>query len=770
MSKLQNAIVGVVRAAMGYVPGSWLPGATPDPLIDKRVHLGTQQTRIDGPDKVRGAARFAAEVPMENLLYASLVYSTIARGRIAKLDVSKAETAAGVALVMSHLNAPKMAMPSPIGLTNPKAAGNNILPVMQDAEIRWNGQPVAVVLAETQEQADHAASLINVGYARQPARTEFEGAKPDASTSDSLMIETNRLKRGDFTAAFDSAAARTDATYRTPGHSHNPIEPHAATIHWDGDRLIVHDATQMLHATAATLAKVFNIPNTQVFVSSPFVGGGFGGKALWDHQIVGAAAAKLARRPVRIALSRAGMQRLIGGRSPTEQRVALAAGNDGKLKGILHHGYSVKPAHSVCEEAFSLSGRSVYTFENFDIVQRSLDLDVVANTFMRAPGEAPGTFALECAMDELAHELHLDPVELRRRNIAHRDPVSGAPHSQSDLMAAFDLGAKKIGWDRRSAKPRSRREGEWWIGMGCAAGAFPFVRLPGTAARITVAADGHVTVSSAAHEMGMGTATVQRQHAADRLGLPLESINVKIGDSSLPFATMAGGSSQTASLGAAISAASTKLAAEMLRLAGNDTPLAGLRAGEVEFANGGLQKTGDASRHESFASILKRAARSEISVTGESAAPLEMLKFSMHSRSAVFCELRVSEVTGEIRIDRLVGSFDCGRILNPKTATSQLKGGMIMGLGMALTEETLFDERTGRIMSASIADYHVPVHLDVPDIDVLWTDIPDPRTPMGARGIGEIGITGVAAAVANAAFNATGKRVRELPLTPDKLL
>ncbi|KGT81716.1 dehydrogenase [Bradyrhizobium japonicum] len=770
MSKLQNAIVGGVRAAMGYVPGSWLPGGTPDPLIDKRVNLGTQQSRIDGPDKVKGAARFAAEVPMEGLLYAAFVHSTIAHGRIAELDVAAAETADGVALVMTHRNAPKMALPPPIGLTNLKAAGNNILPVMQDANIRWNGQTVAVVLAETQEQANFAASLVVVRYEPVTARTDFEAGKANARTPDSLMIERNRLKKGDAESAFRTAAAVTDAIYRTPWHSHSPIEPHAATIRWDGDRLIVHDATQMLHGTAGSLAKVFDIKETQVFVSSPFVGGGFGGKGLWDHQILGAAAAKLAQRPVRLVLSRASMQRLIGGRSQTEQRVALAADRDGRLLALLHHGYSVKPAHGVADEAFTLTSRTLYAARSFDIVQHAIDLDVLANTFMRAPGEAPGTFAVESAMDELAHELQIDPIELRRRNIGHSDPVSGAPHSQSDLMLAYDLGAKRFGWERRSSKPGSRKEGEWLVGMGCATGSFPYARMPGTSARITIDGDGRATVASAAHEMGMGTATVQRQHAADRLGLPLDRVTIRIGDTSLPFGSFAGGSSQTASLGAAINAASTKLAGELLRLAGNDTPLAGLRANEVEFADGGLRKIGDPSRHESFASILKRAARSDISVVGESSAPLEVLKFSMHSRSAVFCELRVSEATGEVRVDRLVGSFDCGRILNPKTAASQLRGGMIMGLGMALTEETLLDERSGRVISASIADYHMPAHLDVPEIDVLWTDIPDPRTPMGARGIGEIGTTGVAAAIANAAFNATGKRIRDLPLTPDKLL
>lgn len=769
MSKLQNAIVGGVRAVLSQVPAGWLPGATPDPLIGRRVTLGTQQSRIDGPDKVRGAARFAAEVPMDRLLYAALVHSTIARGRIAALDTAAAEAAPGVALVMTHRNAPKLTVPPPIGLTNLKAAGNNILPVMQDDAIRWNGQAVALVLAETQEQAAHAASLVQVRYDSAAARTRFQDGKADARTPDSILIERNRLLKGNPKKALETAPHRVDRLYRTPWQNHNPIEPHAVTVVWEGERLIVHDATQGLNATAGSLAKVFGIKEEQVHVSSPFVGGGFGAKALWDHQILAAAAAKLAGRPVRLVLSRSGMHRLIGGRTQTEQRVALAADKDGKLQALLHHGHSVKPLHSACDEQFGLTGRSLYRCESFDIVQHHVDLDVVANTFMRGPGEAVGTFAIESAMDELAHELGMDPVELRLRNMPDRDPVSGAPHSQHDAARAWKMGAERFGWHRRTSAA-ANRNGEWRTGMGCAAGTFPYVRMPGTSVRIAIDGDGRATVASAAHEMGMGTATVQRQHAADRLGLPLEMVSVRIGDSSLPFAGFAGGSSQTASLGAAINAASSKLAGELLRLAGNDTPLAGLKASEVEFADGGLRKIGDPAKHESFVSILRRGRRADISVKGESGAPLEMLKFSMHSTSAIFCEVRVSDVTGEVRVDRLVGAFDCGRILNPKTAASQFRGGMIMGLGMALTEETLFDERNGRIMSASLTDYHVPVHLDVPEIEVLWTDIPDPRTPMGARGIGEIGITGVAAAVANAVFNATGKRVRDLPITLDKVI
>jgi xanthine dehydrogenase YagR molybdenum-binding subunit len=769
MSKLQNAIVGGVRTVLGRVPASWLPGGSPDPLIDRRVTLGTQQPRIDGPDKVRCAARFAAEIPMEHLLYAAFLHSTIARGMIAELDTSAAEAAPGVALVMTYRNAPKMAVPPSIGMTNLKAAGNHTLPVMQDADIRWNGQVVAVVLAESREQADYAVTLVRTRYEATPARTRFDEGKKDAQTPDSILIERNRVDKGNAQKRLAEAAHTIDVVYRTPWESHNPIEPHAVTVVWRDGRLIVHDATQMINATAGSLAKVFGLKERDVFVSSPFVGGGFGSKGMWDHQILGAAAAKLAARPVRVVLSRASMHRLAGGRTQTEQRVALGADAKGKLTALLHHGYATKPLHSVCDEGFSLTGRSLYAAESFDIVQHHVELDLLANSFMRAPGEAPGTFAIESAMDELAHAMGIDPVELRRRNVPMSDPISGAPHSQSDMMAAYDMGAKRFGWTRRMPRPGSQREGEWLIGMGCAGGTFPFARMPGTSARITVNADGHAHVASAAQEMGMGTATVQRQHTADRLGLPLESVSVTMGDSSLPFASFAGGSSQTASLGAAISAASGKLATELLRLAGNDTKLAGLRVADVAFADASLRGIADPSRYESFASILQRAGRTELGVVGESAAPLELLKFSMHSTSAIFCELRVSEVTGEIRVTRLVGAFDCGRILNPMTATSQFKGGMIMGLGMALTEETLLDERSGRIMSTSLADYHVPVHLDVPDIEVLWTDIPDPRTPMGARGIGEIGTTGVAAAVANAVFNATGIRVRDLPITLDKL-
>ncbi|WP_058835615.1 xanthine dehydrogenase family protein molybdopterin-binding subunit [Luteimonas abyssi] len=770
MSRLQNALIDGARALLRRVPARWLPGGTPDPLIERRSALGGGTPRRDAAPKVRGHARFAAEVPMDGLLYAAFVHATVARGTIAALATDAADAAEGVVLVMTYRNAPRLALPPAIGLSDLSAAGNNMLPVMQDPQIRWNGQVVAVVLAETQEQADHAAGLVEVDCVAEPARTRFEAGKADATMPASILIERNPLVIGDAEAALAASAHRVDALYRTPWQNHHPIEPNAATVYWDDGRLVLHDATQMLNATAGSLAKVFGLKRDQVRVVSPYVGGAFGSKGLWDHQILACAAAKLAGRPVRIVLSRAAMHRLIGGRSPTEQRFALGADADGRLQALIHTGYSVKPPHSACDEQFSLTGRTLYAAKTFRVEQRHIDLDVLANTYMRAPGEAVGSFAMESALDELACAMALDPIELRRRNVAGCDPVSGAPHSQRDLMAAYAMGAERFGWSRRSVVPGARRDGEWRIGMGCASGTFPYARMPGMSVRIALAADGRATVTSAAHEMGMGTATVQAQHAADRLGLPLERVTVAIGDTRLPFGSSAGGSSQTASLGAAITAASDKLTVALLRLAARDGPLAGLKPAEVTLADGGVRCIDDPSRHQTYAEILRQAGEAEISTIGKSGPPLELLKFSMHSSAAMFCEVRVSEVTGEVRVSRMVGAFDCGRILNPRTAASQFRGGIVMGLGLALMEETWFDERNGRIVSASLADYHVPAHLDVPPIDVLWTDIPDPRAPMGARGIGEVGITGVAAAVANAVFNATGKRVRDLPITLDKVI
>lgn len=749
--------------------GRWQPAVTTDPLLRKHGSLGQSVSRIEGPMKVQGKTRFAAEFPYDNISYAALAFSTVARGRITELDVGAAEAAPGVILVMTYKNAPRMKAPS-LMMSSPTAAGASNLPVMQNDEIHWNGQPIALVLAETQEQADYAASLVEAKYELLPAVTSFDEAKKTPRQLENLLGQPPYVEIGDAEAALANAEVKVDLIYRTPRHNHNAIELHAATVVWNDDELRVHDASQLLDLTTGQLADIFGIDVSKVHVTSPYVGGGFGGKCLWDHQILACAAARLAKRPVRIMLSREGVFRIVGGRTVTEQRVALGARADGTLDALIHTGTAAMTSHNSCPEQFTFPARHLYAARTFRIGQNVADMDMLANTFMRAPGESVGTFALECALDELAEKLGLDPIELRRRIEPEKDPTTGKPFSSRYLLEAYDEGARHFGWDKRSQKPRQRREGEWLIGMGCATATYPYHRFPGGAARIRLTADGHVTVSTAVHDMGMGTATAQVQHLAARLGLPLDHVTFEYGDSRLPKGVIAGGSTQTASIGGAIIAATEVFVEELIKLAGNDSPLAGLSLLDVETRDGGLSHISDTSRFESYQSILQRAGRDDLICEAEAPAPAEMEAFSMHSTGAQFCEVRVSALTGETRVSRFLGSFDAGQILNHKMATSQFKGGIIMGIGLALTEETNFDERTGRVVNASLADYHVPVQMDVPSIEILYTNKPDPQAPMGARGIGEIGITGVGAAVANAVYNATGVRVRDLPITLDKLM
>jgi len=770
VSIVQKAVQAAMKKAVEIAPETWLPGGVPDPLIRHESGLiGAAVSRVDGPLKVQGKARFAAEFPLEGMVYAALAYSTIAKGRISALDTSAAEAAPGVVLVMTHRNAPRL-KPTPLFGSKDKAAGGDGLPIMQDDRIHWNGQPIAVVLAESQEQADHAKSLIRADYQTEPATTSFEAAKVHAREAPAFQGEPQKLDIGDAEAALAAAPYKVDRIYRTPRQNHNPIELHAATLAWNGDELIVHDASQSVVHMAWSLAEIFGVKEDQVHVTSPYVGGGFGSKTLWQHQVLAAAASRVSGRPVRIALSREGVFRIIGGRTITEQRVAIGAQGDGRFDALIHTGVVAMTSHNNLPEPFILPARCLYSAGSFKLNIDVADMDMLANTFMRAPGEAVGSFALECAVDELAEEIGIDPVEIRVRNEPEKDPTTGTPFSSRHLLEAYRAGAERFGWKNRDAKPGTHRQGEWLIGMGCATATYPYYRMPGGAARITLTKDGHVAVEFAAHEMGMGTATVHTQILAERLGLPMDQVSVAYGDSRFPGLILAGGSQQTASIGGAVIAAHRKLVAELLKLAGSDSPLAGLKPDEVGGIDGALCKLDDPRQREKYASILARAGRNELTVQASAPPPFEMMHWSMHSFGAQFCEVHVNAITGETRVTRFLGSFDCGRIVNAKTAASQFRGGIIMGLGLALMEETQFDERNGRVMNPSLAEYHVPVHMDVPAIEVIWTDIPDPHAPMGAHGIGEIGITGVGAAVANAVYNATGKRVRDLPITLDKVL
>ena len=696
VEKAKAAAQGLTMAAMAKLvplaPDSWIPGGVPDPLIARKHGLiGTPVSRLDGPHKVRGTARFAAEVPLENMVYAALVYGTIPGGRIATLDTHAAEAAPGVVLVMTHRNAPRLNKPAMFG-SSPTAAAASDLPIMQDERIHWNGQPIALVLAETQEHADHAASLVLATYAAEASTTSFAAAKAAGAQPASFLGQPLLNEIGDAEAMLAAAPYKVDHVYRTPRHNHNAIEPHAATIAWHGDELTLHDTTQMVTGQAATIADIFGLKPEQVRVISPYVGGGFGGKGLGDHQILAAAAARLIGRPVRVTLSREGVYRVVGGRTLTEQRVAIGAEADGHFGALIHTGIAAMTPHNNIPEPFINGTRAGYAADSFRLSVETVAMNMVANTFMRAPGESVGGFALESAIDELAIGLGMDPIDLRIRNEPAKDPTSSLPFSSRHIVEAWRSGAERFGWDRRSATPGARREGEWLVGMGCATATYPYLRIPGAAARITLTREGNAIVEVAAHEMGMGTATTTAIVAADRLGLPLDRVEVLHGDSIIPGAILAGGSQQTAAIGGAVIAAHRALVAELLKLAGNDSVLAGLSTDAIGSENGGLARLGEPSRFESYTSILERAGRDSVTASEQASLPLEMMHWSMHSYGAMFCEVRVNAITGETRVSRFLGSFDTGRIINPKTAASQFRGGIIMGLGMALIRTSLVEK------------------------------------------------------------------------------
>jgi xanthine dehydrogenase YagR molybdenum-binding subunit len=758
----------VVETAARY-----LPDAPPDPLLDTHRIVGRSLDRVDGRQKVTGSAQFTAEWAPEHLSHAALVCSEIASGRVTNINSGAAEAAPGVLAVITHANAPRMKAPDMFNLQTGKGSAPSDLPIFQDDRVYWNGQPVAVVIAETLDQAEHAATLVKVAYEVAPGRVSFDARKDTAVVPADILGEPSEVTIGDPEEALTAAEARVDHVYRTPWYNHNAIEPHASMAVWeDANQLTVYDSTQCLNRFSGSLSTVFGLADGAVTVKAPFVGGGFGGKAaLWHHSVLCAAAAKVVGRPVRLALPRDQVYRVVGGRTRAEQRVALGARRDGHLTSVIHTGVTVTPEHARYAEQCTFPPRHLYATESLFVGQKVVHLDTVPNTWMRAPGESIGTYALESAIDELAYELKMDPIELRRVNEPDKDPVKDKPHSSRHVVEAYARGADRFGWINRNPTPRSQRDGEWLVGQGVATAYYPAIRQQGSA-RIVLHGDGTATVSAAAHEMGMGTATVQIQHAAERLGLRLDQMRFRYGDSSLPNSPLAGGSCQTASIVAAVQVAALEMHMALIGLVrrGEAGPLTGATVKNTELRDGGVFRVNDRSKGMSFAEILRAAGKNHLEVKGTSSAPLESMKYEMASFGAQFCEVRVREDSGEVRVSRWLGSFDFGRVVNPKTAASQLRGGIVMGIGMALSEETLFDERNGRIVNPSLAEYHVPVNLDVPHIEILMTDIPDEHMPLGVHGVGELGITGAAAAIANAVFHATGVRVRDLPITLDKLL
>jgi xanthine dehydrogenase YagR molybdenum-binding subunit len=737
------------------------------------IVTGKPLDRVDGRLKVTGAAQYSAEIPQEHLAYAVLMGSAIAFGTISDIDTSIAEKSPGVRAILTHLNTTKFTK-LPTFMTG-GAAAENRLP-LQDGKIYHSGQYVGVVVADTFEQATHAASLVKVSYEQKQPATDLDSQRQQAVLPKGRIGFTKEADtmRGNIEQGLAEAEVRVEATYTTPTENHNPMEPHATTAIWEGDKLTVYDSTQYTFGVRKSLADGFDIPEENVRVICNFIGGAFGCKGnMWSHVPLAALAARTVQRPVKLVLTRAQMFTGVGHRAETEQTITLGATKDGCLTALAHKGISHTCQEAVGEfvEPFTVATHMLYACPNLQTSQRLVRLNKGQPTFMRAPGESPGTYALECALDELAYQLKLDPIELRLRNHADTDPDTSLPWSSKSLKECYRLGAEKFGWAKRNPEPASMGDGRYLVGMGMATATYPVYRF-GTSASAKILQDGTVVVQSGSHEMGTGTATVMAQLAADVLGMPFEQVRFELGDTRMPRAPVSGGSATAASLGTAVEGATKAVKAKILEMAKGDlrSPFYGIPETELTVQNGKILHKTDATKSDTYADILKRQNLPQVEASFDAKFDAQE-QHSMHSFGAQFAEVRVDPDLGEVRVTKFVGAFGTGRILNYKTARSQMLGGIVMGIGMALHEETITDLQTGRIVNGNLGEYHVPVHADIPAIEAYFIEEVDQYVnPMGAKGVGEIGITGVAAAVANAVYHATGKRIRDLPITPDKLL
>jgi xanthine dehydrogenase YagR molybdenum-binding subunit len=706
--------------------------------------IGQPVNRVDGRQKVTGAATYAAEFRMPGVAHGAIVWSTVANGRIASIDTAEAERAPGVVTVLTHLNAPKLAYRAHKAMVDP-AVGER-LHVLQDDRVNHQGQPVALVIADTLEQAIHAATLVRVTYAAETGITDISRVEPVLPTqeqTDQLASRPPETRRGDPEAALAAAEVKIDRTYVIPRENHNPIEMHATIAAWEGDRLTLWDKTQWVDNVADEIAAVFGIPAENIRVVSPFVGGAFGsGLRTWPHVTLAALGARVAGRPVKLMLSRREMYYGVGYRPHTVQRVALGASRDGRLAAIVHDGGQETSSYEEFTEALLNPTRFLHSCPNVYTRHRIARMNVHTPTYMRAPGEVSGIFALESAMDELAVALNIDPIELRLRNEPQQDEFKKLPFSSRSTRDCYRVAAERFGWGGRNPEPHSMRDGRWLIGWGMASATYPMNYAPASAtARLLP--DGTAEVMSAASDMGPGTWTSMTQVAADSLGLPIERVKFMLGDTRLPRAPVHGGSMTMASVGSAVQAACRKAREDGLaRGGGNDLTDAMRRLGQPIEVSADV-KPGD-----------------------------ENQRFSMHAFGAVFVEVAVDPDLGETRVRRIVGAYGAGRIVNPKTARSQCIGGMIGGIGMALMEHSVVDARNGRIANANFAEYAVPVHADAPPVmEVHFVEEHDPHVnPLGVKGVAELSMVGVAPAITNAIFHATGKRIRELPVTPDRLL
>ncbi len=723
-------------------------------------YIGKDMSRVDGVAKVTGKARYAAEYQLKNTAYGYIAQSDIAKGSITKLDTAAAEKAQGVLKVLTHNNALKVADKAP----NFRA--------LQSAEIKFAGQPVALVIAETFEQARYAASLVKAEYSKSTPETDMMVAVKDTAK----LVERNgrTVQRGDAAKALSESDATVEAEYTIPIEHHNAMEPHAATAFWDGGKLTIFDKSQGVTGVQEHLAESFGIDKKDVNVVSLFVGGAFG-SALLPHYyaFLTALAAREVKRPVKVNYTRRQMFTGNGYRPFTAQKISIGASKDGKLKSVIHRSFSNTSSFENFSEGSSAFGRTLYACPNYDSPYSIVKTDLPTPTWMRAPGAVSGAFALESAIDELAYELKIDPLEFRKINYADTDPETGKPFSSKDLMKCFDVGAEKFGWSKRKFEPRSMRDGDWLVGWGTAIGTWGAWQAPASV-KIVLNDDGTVNVGSGTTDIGPGTYTVITMIAAEFLGVASEMVKFDLGDTRLPEAPSQGGSITTASVGSAVYGASMNIKKKLRDLAieGSGTSILGTAsADEMEIIDGELRLKSSPEKSISVEAILKLNGLKKLEEEYTSMPSAERNKYTTMAHGAQFVEVKVDEALGIIKVTRVVEATACGRIMNPKTSHSQEMGGIIGGIGMALLEDTKVDHRYGKMMTTNLADYHIPANADILSIETDFIEEEDKIVnELGIKGMGELCLVGVPAAIANAVFHATGKRVRDLPITLDKIL
>jgi xanthine dehydrogenase YagR molybdenum-binding subunit len=734
--------------------------------------LGQPLDRTDGLLKVTGQARYSADNPEAKLAHAVLVMSTIAHGRVVSMDTARVQSMPGVLLVMTHETA--MRLPNG-GKPDASPPAVRRLSLLQTDEVRYSNEPIAVVVADTLERATDGARKLqaSVKYEAATPNADYQRAKSSAYRPEKMMGRPIDTQRGDVAAGLRQGPTRLDVVYTTPNEHHNPMEPHATLARWDGPNLTLYDATQGVSGERSAVAKTLGISEENVRVICPFVGGGFGCKgSAWSHVVLAAMAAKQTGRPVRLVLERPQMFGMVGNRPFTEQHFQVAARDDGTLTGMRHDVISTTSTFEDWNESSAILTRMLYATPNQATTHKLVKLDVGTPTFMRAPGETSGSFALESAMDEMAYQLNMDPLAFRLKNYADMEPQEKKPWSEKALRECYEKGAAKFGWSRRNPKPRSMREGNTLIGWGMATATYPANRSEASAV-VRILPDGTAMAASGTQDLGTGTFTVMTQVAADALGFPMEMVTFALGDSSLPKAPVSGGSQSAASVSPAVREAASQVRGKLIAMtiADSASPLSGVSPDDVTVNNGWVISRADPSKRDPAAAVIARNGGKPIEATATVKPGDEKKEYAFHSFGAVFAEVHVDADLGTIRVARVVSVYDVGNLLNEKTAHSQLMGGVVWGIGSALTEKSELDPRYGRYTNANLAEYHVPVNADINSIDITVLGQADPHiNSLGVRGIGEIGITGVAGAIANAVYHATGVRVRDLPITLDKVM